>query len=128
MSLRDSITSLASGTYTVTRTDTGTRVGNFGRYTAGDASTFEIVASIQPATGRQLRDLPEGQRGDETIAIYTKTEIRTRSPGEPGNEPDVIAYRDEPWTVTQVKRWESFGAVHFEALAVRAPDPKGTVP
>ena len=128
MSLRDSITSLASGTYTVTRTEAGTRVGNFGRYTAGATSTFEMVASIQPATGRQLRDLPEGQRGDETIAIYTTADLRGRMPGSPGNEPDVITYRGELWTVTQVKVWESFGASHVEALAVRAPDPKGVVP
>jgi hypothetical protein len=126
VSLRDSIASLASGTYTVTRTEAGARVQ--GRYTPGPSTTFEIVASIQPATGRQLRDLPEGQRGDETVAIYTVTELRTRHPGSPGNEPDLVTYRGEPWTVTQVKRWESFGEVHFECLAVRAPDPKGVVP
>src|SRR5262245_39232790 len=120
MSLRDSILSLSTGTYTVTRTLAGT-FDERGRYTAGGTSTFAIVASIQPATGRQLRDLPEGQRGDEVIAIYTITELRGRMPGAPGNEPDLVAYRGEPWTVTQVKRWESFGEVHFECLAVRAP-------
>ena len=127
MSMRDSIAALASGTYTVTRALAGSRVGNFGRYTVGSSSTFEIVASIQPATGRQLRDLPQGQRGDETIAIYTVTELRTRHP-DPANEPDVVTYRGEPWTITQVKTWESFGETHYEALAVRAPSPKGVLP
>lgn len=121
--MRGAIASLATGTYTVTRVSAGTYTQ--GRHTPGAPTAFVIVASIQPATGRELRDLPEGQRGDEVIAIYTTTEIRTR---EPGGEPDVITYGGEPWTVIRVKRWESFGAVHFEALAARAPSPSGVVP
>lgn len=123
MSLRDSIASLASGTYTVTRTVAGTRT--VGRYTPGAATTLEIVASIQPATGRQLRDLPEGQRGDETVAIFTVTPLLTRSPT---TEPDVVTYRGEPWTVVTSKLWESFGDSHYECMAQRAPYPKGVVP
>src|SRR5690606_5003111 len=96
-----------------------------GRYTPGASTTFSIVASVQPATGRDLRDLPEGQRGDEVRVIYTISELRTRSPA---GEPDAVTLDGEPWTVINVKRWESFGEVHFVAMACRAPDPKGVVP
>lgn len=124
MSLRDSITSLASGTYTITRTASGTYDAT-GAYTQGGLSSFDIVASIQPATGRQLRDLPEGQRGDEVVAVFTITELRTRTPT---TEPDTVAYRGEPWTLITVKRWDSFGATHYECMACRGPSPRGTIP
>jgi hypothetical protein len=129
MSVNDTIASLATGTYTVTRTGGGARTN--GRYTPGAETTFPIVAGIEPVTGRELRDTPEGQRGDEVIMIFTTTRLRTRQEGEP----DRIAY-DPPgspvvgdlWTVTKVDVLEGFGEVHYEVQACRAPHPAGTVP
>lgn len=123
VSLNGAIASLSTGTYTVTRTAAGTRV--LGRYTPGATSTFTILAGIEPATGRQLRDLPEGRRGDETICIYATDELKTTTPT---TDPDVVTYRGEPWTVVQVKVWEGFGETHYECLAQRAPSPAGVVP
>jgi hypothetical protein len=118
------------GTYTVIRTATGTR--DRGRYTPGAVTTFTIIAGIEPVTGRELKDLPEGQRGDEVIAIFTATPILTVRPGFGA---DRITYRPpgydgdgEPWTVTKVDVIEGFGEVHYEAQASRAPSPAGVVP
>lgn len=119
----------SDGSYTVTRTPAGARVN--GRYVVGAPATFAIFAGIESVSGRELMDLPEGQRGDEVIRIFTATPIFTR---RPGFDPDVISYQPpgydapEPWTVTGVEVCEGFGEVHYEAIAVRAPSPQGVVP
>lgn len=123
MSLNNIIGDLQTGTYTVTRVAAGTR--ELGRYTHGAVTTFTVVAGIEPVTGRELKDLPEGQRGDEVVKIYTATELRTRTAG---GEPDVITYRGEPWTVTGSTFWEGFGESHYECTACRAPSEAGVVP
>lgn len=114
---------LGTGFYTVTRTATGTRTQ--GRYTPGATSTFSVNMGIEPATGRQLRDLPEGRRGDETIMIFSPVELKTTMPGF---EPDQVFYRGEQWAVVTSKLWEGFGEIHYECMAQRAPSPMGVVP
>lgn len=130
VSVNDTIASLRTtsggnpdGTYTVTRTATGTR--SHGRYTPGAATTFPIVAGIEPADPNGLQDLPAGQRADDLIQIFTDTELLTRTPT---TDPDVITYRGEPWTVIATDFIEGFGEAHCEAKACRAPSPAGAVP
>lgn len=130
MSLNDVIGNLATGTYTVTRTAAGPYTN--GRYAPGTATTFPITAGIEPVTGRELMDMPEGQRGDEVIRIFTPTPLLPR---RPGFDADVITYQPpgydlpgEPWTVTCVEVLEGFGETHYEVTACRAPSPAGTVP
>jgi hypothetical protein len=112
--LRSVIASLNPGTYTVKRRAAGTYTQ--GRYTAGAQTTLSIVADVQPVTGRELRDLPEGQRGDETKLVITETELRVR---QPSSESDLVTIGGEDYRVVKVERWESFGDVHFECLVVR---------
>jgi hypothetical protein len=121
--LNEVITGLGAATYTVVRTGAG--IYDHGRYVVGGPSTFTIVAGVEPVTGRELYDMPEGQRGDEVVKIFTAYPLRTRAPG---NDPDVILYRGEPWTVVNVALWDGLGQIHYEAKAVRAPSPAGTVP
>lgn len=130
MSLNGVLVPLGTGMYTVTRTAEGVRVN--GRYIPGAVTTLTIGAGIEQMTGRALQDLPEGQRGDEAIKIFTAAPLLTR---RPGFEPDKITYRPpgyeadgEPWTVTQVAVCEGFGETHYEATACRAPSPVGVVP
>jgi hypothetical protein len=130
MSLADVISDLGGATYQVIRTAAGARVN--GRVVAGPATTFPIVAGIEPITGRELQDLPEGQRGDEVIQIFTATPLLTR---RPGFEPDQIVYRPpgyevdgEPWTVTCADVLEGIDGVHYEVKACRAPSQAGVVP
>lgn len=118
MSATDAIGSLATGSYTVTRHAAGTRVQ--GRSVPGAVSTFSIIASVQPVTGRQLQDLPEGQRGTETIAIYTRTELKTRSAD---SEPDLVDNEGVPFEVVRVERWRAFSDVHYRAYAMRTERP-----
>lgn len=114
MSLTGVISRFKTGTYTVTRTAAGTRT--LGRYTPGAPSTFSIVASIQPVTGRDLQTLPEGQRAEETRVVYTTTELRTRTATV---EPDTLSIDSETWAVTKVERWQAFGGTHYRAMVAR---------
>lgn len=114
MGLRGVIASLQTGTYTVTRRAAGAYVD--GRYQPGATSTVEIVASVQPVTGRTLQDLPEGQRGEETRVVYTETEIRSHGPGI---EPDRITLDGETWICIRSERWQGLGGTHWRAYFQR---------
>lgn len=101
-----------TGTYTVTRTEAG-EYDEHGRYTDGDMSTFSLVADVQPVEGRELKDLPEGLRAEETLVVYCATELRAlkaavpdaSSPDIPGNVPDLIEIDGEQWRVVRVQRF-----------------------
>lgn len=118
MSLEDVIDRFATGTYPVTRTSAGAYVE--GRYTPGSTTTFNVVASIQPLSGRDLQTLPEGQHASETRAVYTKTELQTRTPS---SEPDRLTINGESWEVWQSFRWEAFGGAYYKAFISRAVTP-----
>ena len=52
---------------------------------AGDPKTFGALGGIQPAGPKDLQRLPEGQRTDAMIVIYTDCELLT------GDAPDTQA-------------------------------------
>lgn len=112
MSVLDSILALNTGTYTVTRLAAGTRT--LGKVTAGAPSTFEIVASVQPPSGRLLRVLAEGQLADDMRVVYTATELRIK---------DRITLAGERFDVSRVEPWEAFGESHWRAFCARAVAP-----
>jgi hypothetical protein len=101
-----------TGTYTVTRTEAGEHVD--GRYASGSKSTFPIVADVQAvgtggtggdANGSTLRDLTEGRRAENTLVLYTISELRAL---DGGTEPDVIEIEGELWRVFRVQRFRVF--------------------
>lgn len=139
MSLNGAIISLGTIELEVTRTTQGTRTS--GRYTPGATSTFPITAGTpEPTSGRELKDLPEGRRGDEILTVYVDVPLIAERPDGGGVDPDVVRYTGsdpdaialmgvgEPWTVISVKTWSGFGETHREAKIARAPSPAGAVP
>lgn len=139
MSLNGTLTSLGSVTLQVTRTAQGTR--DHGRSAPGAQTTFPILCGVpEPVTGRELKDLPEGRRGDEILKLFVDVALIAERPGAPGNDPDTVAYTGadadmiaimgtgEPWTVISVKTWSGFGETHREVQIARAPSPAGQVP
>lgn len=101
MSLLAVIAGFNTGTYVVTRA----AVGSFttGLYTPGATSTLNVPASVQPASGRVLRALREGQHADDVRTMYTATELKTRTPT---TEPDLVAIDGETFEVFHVKRYQ----------------------
>lgn len=136
MSLSGALISLGTVDLQVTRTAHGPRVN--GRSTAGTQTTFSITAGTpEPITGRQLMDVPEGRRGDETMKLFVDVPLYTESPlydpdvvAYVGTDPDMIAMlgAGEPWTVIKVETWPGFGETHREVQIARAPSPAGAVP
>jgi hypothetical protein len=104
----------AGSPFTVTRTAEGSRPN--GRYTPGSASTFPIIASVQPVSGRELMILPEAQHVEEVRVVYTATEIKTR---EPGYEPDKVTIDGAAWTVIRAERWTYGAETYWRALVSR---------
>jgi hypothetical protein len=63
--------------YTITRTPTGGTTID-GDYTPPASTTITgVQGSMQPVSGRQLRDLREGARADDTKVFYTETPMFT---------------------------------------------------
>lgn len=129
MSLNESIDSLATGTYTVTRRATGSYTD--GNYTAGSASTFTISAVVEPATGLQrvtggfeMISMYDGQHTNDVQVVYTRTELKARSPG---TEPDLITIRNRQYTIFRCEPWDlakdgANNEVHYRALCTLDTD------
>ena len=119
MSLLDAISSLATGTYTVTRRGVGTWAN--GRYTKNpSATTLSIVACVQPAFnmnriigGRDLKHDEQGQSVTNVRLLYTTTELFTRTDTR---DPDEISIDGSDWTVTRVEKWDHTGRVHYKVV------------
>ena len=115
MSLVGGITGeFKTGDYTVTRTVAGSYAS--GRYTPGAPTTFEIEASVRPASGRDLQQAEGVEHTTDLRRVYTTTELRTRTPT---TEPDTIAIDGENWTVINVAHFGVFDGGHYRALVSR---------
>ena len=112
--LTDVITSLGtSATYTVTRTAEGDFT--HGIYAPGADSEIDIVAAIQPLTGEELRNLPEGEYEEGVNILWTTTLLHTRTKT---HEPDYITIGTELWEVIKVEVWAGFGDTHYKTTIV----------
>lgn len=87
----------------------------------GEVSTFRTGdASFQPASGQQLRQIPEGLRTDSVAQLWCRAEVRV----EP--VPDVVTIEGHPhaawnrdWRVYQVTPWVGHGSQHWIAYLAR---------
>ena len=96
-------------TYTRTRAGTTSRT-----------ETAQAMGCIHPGTPEMLQLLPEEEKAEEFIAIYTDYPLSTGTPEEPGavsfTAPDRIHWKNRTWRVVRVRDWEAFG--YFQAYAV----------
>lgn len=105
-----------TGTYSASRPGTDTTDGH-GRRVAGAAASFTFDASIQPASGRQIKALPEARHTEEIRVVYTVTELRG------GPRGDIVTIAGEPWEVIRVETWDAYGSVHYRAYIARQVVP-----
>jgi hypothetical protein len=118
MSLRDAIDVFKTGDYIVRRTVEGSYTK--GIYTPGGVAEFPVAASAQPTAGRDLQVLREAQHGEEIKVLFTRTELRTR---EPGQEPDRVVIKGEEWEVKSAVEWDAFGESHWIITVARQVTP-----
>ena len=93
---------------------TRTRAGTTSR-----TVTAQALGCIHPGTPEMLQLLPEEEKAEEFIAIYTDYALSTGTPEETGASfvaADRIHWNSQTWRVVRVRDWESFG--YFQAYAV----------
>ncbi len=81
--------------------------------------TLPASGCIHPGTPEMVQLMPEEERHEEFIAIYTDFPL---SLGENGGgvtytAPDRILWNGDTWRVVRVRDWSVFG--YYQALAIR---------
>ena len=94
---------------TYTRTATGT---------TSRSATHQAIGCIHPGTPEMIQLLPEEDRYDEFIAVYTDFALSLGSDhGSISTGPDRIHWNSQTWRVVRVRDWAMFG--YYQGLAVK---------
>lgn len=82
---------------------------------ATHAAPVEIEANVQPATGEDLQQLPEGRRNKETLNIWTRTSIK--------NQDRIVRY-GKTYQIDHINNWESPSSTlpHYHGIMTRYGD------
>ena len=102
--------------FTVERiTYTRSRAGTTSRTT-----TAQAMGCIHPGTPEMLQLLPEEEKAEEFIAIYTDYALSTGTAESSGAStfiaPDRVHWAGKTWRVVRVRDWQNFG--YYQAYAV----------
>lgn len=111
---------LGSTAFTVERiTYTRSRSGTTSR-----SVTEQALGCIHPGTPEMLQLLPEEEKTDQFIVIYTDYKLSTGIPEDDGavsfTGADRIYWGGKTWRVVRVRDWQNFGYV--QAYAVLMPE------
>lgn len=106
--------------YTVTRQTTA-RTFVKGREVPPATTQFEVQATIQPITGREVLKLPEGERSENQIKIYSATKLNVAT--EAGIAGDVITYDSDDFEIVAVENWNKFNGIKHFKMRARRIDP-----
>lgn len=73
-----------------------------GEAVRGSESTFTALVSIQPMSGREREDLPEGYRTKRVSKLYTRSDLHvldvdTATPG------DIVEYDGTDWEILSAR-------------------------
>lgn len=94
---------------------------NLGRWIEGSRETIVIEANVQPARGYELMVVPEADRTEDWIKIYSVDKIRTSYEGVDGASADIIIW-DNKRFVAKIQQTYEMGVLnHTKTLAVRLP-------
>lgn len=95
-------------TYTRSRTGTTSR-----------SITTQAKGCIHPGTPEMIQLLPEEEKNEQFIAIYTDYPLSTGTPEGSGvsfTGPDRIHWSGQTWRVVRVRDWQMFG--YYQGYAV----------
>ena len=81
--------------------------------------TMPASGCIHPGTPEMVQLLPEEERHEEFIAVYTgfALSLGENNGGTAYTVPDRILWNGETWRVIRVRDWSVFG--YYQALAVK---------
>ncbi len=93
-----------------------------GRYFPGTVSSIAMDGAVYPASGDEMRLLPEGIRTEAALVIYTESELRTAT--EPGqNDADSIDYGGKTWEIRISEPWAYGG--YWRSIATKRAQSVG---
>ena len=99
-------------TYTRSRTGTTSR-----------SVTAQALGCIHPGTPEMLQLLPEEEKNEQFIAIYTDYALSTGTPEGSGavsfTGPDRIHWAGKTWRVVRVRDWQNFGYIQAYAVLMQ---------
>ena len=86
------------------------------------AQTLAASGCIHPGTPEMIQLLPEEDRHEEFIAVYTDfaLSLGENDGGVTYTAPDRILWNGETWRVVKVRDWAMFG--YYQGYAVRVRD------
>lgn len=110
---------LGSVEFTVVRQSS--QINNKGRLVAGERKEILCTGLIQPLPGKEVELLPEGERGKETIVIFTEFALQPQARQGQHNEDmmgDLVLHQSKTYRVLLQEEWQAFGSKHFKGIAV----------
>ncbi|QTE74168.1 hypothetical protein JS518_14960 [Clostridiales bacterium FE2010] len=93
--------------------------------TTSRSRTEQATGCIHPGSPETLKLLPEEEKQETFIVIFTDYALSTGDPGEDDTSydaPDRIHWNGQTWRVVKVQDWQGFGYV--QAWAVRMREDK----
>jgi hypothetical protein len=90
-------------------------VNNRGENVLTEASTLNTVASVQPASYKQIQRVPEALRSSDIRAFFIKAEVKADSAG---TYTDLITYLGQRWQVITSAPWLNYGGGWNEVICV----------
>jgi len=88
-----------------------------GVYTQSAATTATIQGSVQPVTGRDIEQMPEGEIREGKWKLYTQTALQFTDPSTPQSEAEVLV--EGRWLrAVQINRWTLPGSAinHYKYI------------
>ena len=88
--------------------------------------TEQASGCIHPGTAEALKLLPEEERNETYIVIFTDYLLSTGTSEDAGvsfTAPDRIHWNNQTWRVVKVRNWSAFGYVHAWAVLMNMEQP-----
>ena len=83
-------------------------------------STASAVGCIHPGNAETLSQLPEEDRHEEHIVIYTAYPLSLgQNDGITFSVPDLILWNSRTWRVVRIRDWSAFGYIQALAVLIR---------
>lgn len=111
----------------VERAGTGGYHDENGRWVPAPRVVLSVEANVQPAKGYDLLIVPEADRSEEWIKVYTAETLYTLYEGAGGFEADVVIWNNKRYQVKTTHTYQMGVLDHTKALAVRLPVINGGV-
>ena len=93
--------------------DNGGYYDGHGRYQEDAQSEVMIFCAVQPASQSELLSLPEGQRTDGAVKIYSETQLKIK---------DRIEYKNTRYEAHAVEDHSDLFLPHYKAILTKVAD------